>query len=415
MLRYTFLFKGNVFEFYGNFRPNKMLRAYNRIHWLVIGYIKENVNEYIPDDIRIIVADYIGNDYRIHVLKFKTFVHTENMLITWKKHINKDIKSVKRIYFNGRYYFMITNDGICFDRHDNEIEYLKNHRIGLVSSGNTNNHVFLYTNKHVLYGYGNNKYGQITGNKKFNDHNKRSFHLKDKYQIFYKFKSILVDIKCGYRHTLFLDDIGIVYGVGCTGYGELGIISDTLFPFGIIDGLNDIQSISACAYASYALNNEGILYTFGTNTRGELGREIGTDIIQSIDDIIIDSIATGYGHVACITKNKELYTFGHNSREQCGLDNATRMKVSIPTKISINNNDKIKFVSCGNIFTIIKTYNDDYYYFGDSTICSDIILPNDIDLLIKPISLEQIKDVTSENGKIIDIIGGGQYMSFIFA
>ena len=139
-----------------------------------------------------------------------------------------------------------------------------------------------------IYGRGDNLYGQLGLG-----HNNSPQIIAS---LVNDHSSNIVQFCCGLHHALFLDDIGNVYSVGknesdLTSSGQLGlgnfINQNTLQQ---IVNIPPIQTISCSGSSSYLLDFEGNVWSFGLNTRGQLGQGNTGDYnvptkIKSIKDI----------------------------------------------------------------------------------------------------------------------------------
>jgi alpha-tubulin suppressor-like RCC1 family protein len=85
----------------------------------------------------------------------------------------------------------------------------------------------------------------------------------------------ICDVAAGNKHSLFLSLTGEVYSCGRNDYGQLGYSTDIVtqnVPRLVTDLRRRVSKIVAGGEHSLALSN-GDLYSFGSNTRGQLGRE----------------------------------------------------------------------------------------------------------------------------------------------
>jgi alpha-tubulin suppressor-like RCC1 family protein len=175
-------------------------------------------------------------------------------------------------------------------------------------------------------------------------------------------------ISDGSEHMLALDENGKVYSFGNNGKGQLGLgynINEDQ-PM-LIPGFNNIIEISAGHDHSLILTEDGNVYSFGDNYYGQLGlgdninRNIPT-LIQGIKNIV--KISAGSAHSLLLTQNGEIYSFGNNARGQLGLgDNINR---NMPTLILGFNN--IVQISAGMFHSLILTNEDKIYSFGANQI-----------------------------------------------
>ena len=77
----------------------------------------------------------------------------------------------------------------------------------------------------------------------------------------------------------------------------------------------------ACNNGSTALvTKDGSLLMFGKDT---LYTDEATGLVPDLKDVHIESVALGKAHAAVLTNQGHLYTFGINNRGQCGRDFVT--------------------------------------------------------------------------------------------
>ena len=131
------------------------------------------------------------------------------------------------------------------------------------------------------------------------------------------YEPLLMDFSFGRYHSLFLDEIGHVYGCGML-YRNTGLGNSIE---NIADAKN-IQYISCCGYSSFLLNNDNHLYVFGSNIQGQLA--INDKSTQSVSYIKlalknVTQFSCGFHHIGCLLANNELYMYGWNVYHQCGV------------------------------------------------------------------------------------------------
>lgn len=129
-----------------------------------------------------------------------------------------------------------------------------------------------------VYGMGGNGYGQLgdgTTSSRF-----EPVSIDDTEILFGK---IIVQISCGYYHTMLLDSNGYVYGVGFNFYGQLGDGSNVnkLTPVavstsGVLYRKNIVQISTGYQYSMF-LDSEGNVYGVGNNNVGQIGDGSTTD------------------------------------------------------------------------------------------------------------------------------------------
>ena len=110
----------------------------------------------------------------------------------------------------------------------------------------------------------------------------------------------------------------------------------------------------SCGYTHVAfLTNQGDLYTWGNNKSGQLGQ--GDHNTRTVPTKVglnsrVKSVSSGPYHSALITDEGHLYVWGSNFQGNLGLANEKDRYILIPTRIS-NFTDVIQ-VACGGSHTV---------------------------------------------------------------
>ena len=390
------------------------------------GYVRQMINMVIPHVIIMIINVFYGSSIKFNIYDSKTKKHIKNC-----------------VYFNivadARFY--INNDGTLFVNGDNifgqlgmnskEIDYkdLTKHNffngydIALINNSSINgHHCFIYTWDNKLYGFGYNKKHQIA---------KPDENARKKQHIFLKpellrcdFDSILVQIACGDRHTLFLTKNGNVYGTGANNSGQLikityateeeylASLCDNLYNHKIhrkILDNNDIKRIGCCKESSYVMDNNDVLFSFGDNEYGQLGiqniyAETTYNKNRVHDGKKLKTFDCGELHIGILTDNNHVWMYGLNDEHQCGNMFGEKCHGH---KIVLDN-ELITGIKCGLSHNIIKTHKNNYYGFGCNS-SNQLLIPNNFnhDISIsKPtlISKEYLSKLINSNNDIIDLI-----------
>ena len=181
-----------------------------------------------------------------------------------------------------------------------------------------------------------------------------------------KGKNIVDIVKSGFFKVA-LDDNGKVYTWGSNVGGQLGngTENDSSVPICISDTENsvlkgkNIKNISANGYTVCAIDDNGKVYTWGDNERGQLGN--GTKNDSSVPICISDTensvlkgknikniSANGYT-VCAIDDNGKVYTWGKNNYGQLG--NGTTTNSSMPICISDVQNNALNNATITKIIT----------------------------------------------------------------
>jgi alpha-tubulin suppressor-like RCC1 family protein len=125
----------------------------------------------------------------------------------------------------------------------------------------------------------------------------------------------------GAEHGIAVDDSGIVWTWGQNNYGQLGHGDQTLRNTPAqISGLSDVSQVYAGAYSSYAVTKSGNLYAWGRNHNGELGVNLsGDQLTPQIVPLIgeLQDLSVGVSHVLAII-DSNLYSWGNDGFDQLG-------------------------------------------------------------------------------------------------
>ena len=129
-------------------------------------------------------------------------------------------------------------------------------------------------------------------------------------------------------------------------------------------------------------NQSNILVSFGNNSHCETGHvEYRTvfgkieykslsmpRVLYQLKNKEIISIKSGWEHNVCQDINKMLYSWGNNSRGQCGFGISENVNgiVTYPKNIIELNDKQIKEISCGNEHTLALTKDGDVFSWGSA-------------------------------------------------
>jgi hypothetical protein len=199
----------------------------------------------------------------------------------------------------------------------------------------------------------------------------------------------IVQVACGYYHTIFLDDNGNVYSCGLNSVGQLGYTNDggVETPRKITPGTGDdlldktIVQVACGWYHTIFLDDNGNVYSCGENNNGQLGytNDGNVETPRKItpatgDDLIgktIVQVVCGYYHTIFLDDNGNVYSCGYNDNGQLGYtnDNIFNTNVFTPKQIEPAPGDdlsgkKIVQVACGSYHTIFLDDNGNVYSCG---------------------------------------------------
>lgn len=211
-------------------------------------------------------------------------------------------------------------------------------------------HTVCLTECGELYSFGRNQYGQLgQGNKQ-----KINFPMKIQSLNNVDF------VECGGFHTICKTFSNEIFSWGWNAMGQLGIknFEDQEFPTKCLHWPENIVDIK-CGYTHtlvLTLNQE--VYSCGDNDSGQLGRttekEVSAElkIIPNLSNII--RIECGESHSKCIDISKDLFVFGNNSFGQLGLGHDKNQLTPLRNPFLSN----IVDISPGGMHSLVKMENE---------------------------------------------------------
>ena len=144
------------------------------------------------------------------------------------------------------------------------------------------------------------------------------------------------------------------------------------------------KMVSARNDHSLVLLENGYVLSFGSNEKGQLGRDQKTPELEDVNDFMIDPnhfknividgshekvvyISAGYDHCAAITESHLLYTWGGGKHGQHGQGHTRDLSSpSLMEPFSDGKEIKVSRVSCGDSFTIALCMDGTLLAFGSS-------------------------------------------------
>ena len=189
----------------------------------------------------------------------------------------------------------------------------------------------------------------------------------------------IVDISCGYDHTLALSESGKLYAWGYNNYGQLGLgdVIDIFEPMTIeMPGNIFIKQISCGRAHSLLLSTDGHIYSFGLNSHGQLGdgstsKKMSPILIES--DIKFTEIFAFEDISMALSEDNKVYVCGRLRDEtqltlmDTNLDsfqeaiNTFSRKVFTYKPLSIKDVFHKKLINNRRLKTMIKVFNEEKY------------------------------------------------------
>ncbi|CAB3378357.1 Hypothetical predicted protein [Cloeon dipterum] len=139
----------------------------------------------------------------------------------------------------------------------------------------------------------------------------------------------VVQVACGYYHTLVLTSQGEVYAFGRNDNGQLGLGNayNHLLPQrvgGLLDG-QIVTSIACQSISSFALLQSGEVFSWGYNSNnGRLGftsnsnQECSPCHVPGLDGVVISKIVCGPYFTLALSDEGKIYAWGENYDSQLG-------------------------------------------------------------------------------------------------
>ncbi|KAJ5066757.1 claret isoform a [Anaeramoeba ignava] len=249
--------------------------------------IEENIQKVTVDKNDRIIQDIVSGGFSIYLL-------TSN----------------QNAYGIGSNYFgQLGFDFKTLEETEKPILMMKN--VSKIFSGNSSNHVFLLNSNQELFGCGDNEFGQLGLGES---------RKETKIQKLTKIQNIpkgkIIDIKCGYSHSIML-----------------------------IENENENENPKRKLYSTGDYSCNGLYKNKDTYEF----TEIKTSLFENDDDILDFSI--GRYHTLILTSNSKLIGFGDNEFGQLGTGNTETKSILIQIelpKLRFNENISNYHLYCGN-------------------------------------------------------------------
>ncbi|KAF6170563.1 hypothetical protein GIB67_031971 [Kingdonia uniflora] len=180
-------------------------------------------------------------------------------------------------------------------------------------------------------------------------------------------------IAAGAEHTAAITENGELYGWGWGRYGNLGLgdRNDRLVPQKV-SAINGQQMIQvACGWRhTISVSSSGGLYTYGWSKYGQLGHGDFEDHLiphqlQALSHSFISQISGGWRHTMAVTSDGRLYGWGWNKFGQVGAGDSVDHCSPVP--VPFPHDQKVFQISCGWRHTLAVTERHNIFSWGRGT------------------------------------------------
>lgn len=118
-----------------------------------------------------------------------------------------------------------------------------------------------------------------------------------------------------------------------------------------------------------ALNSAGVLYAWGDNANGVLGNGTETDsntpvAVTAPAGVTFIAVSAGYSHAMALSSAGEVYTWGSDTYGQLGNGSTSSDPVKVPTKITVHESKKVVAVAAGYSFSVALLSDGSVYAWG---------------------------------------------------
>jgi alpha-tubulin suppressor-like RCC1 family protein len=169
-------------------------------------------------------------------------------------------------------------------------------------------------------------------------------------------RQVVVQVACGWRHTMALTDVGQLYAFGANADGQLGVgderVQCAMAPR-LVDAFSGrfVKHIDAGFCHSAALVDDS-LYTWGWGEKGQLGhggddakRQFAPRRVPLPDSVRPSQVSCGGFHTAAIVETGHAYAWGSNRFGQLGLaDTVDRLS---PQLVASLGDIHVTHIACG--------------------------------------------------------------------
>ena len=225
-------------------------------------------------------------------------------------------------------------------------------------------HVCLVNKDGYAIGWGLNNKGQVLGESE-------AVSIQNPVRIQLPNARKIVKISAGEEHTLALQEDGALWSWGSNDMGQLGIDDSSIHlsrkPLRV---LNDVKGVACGAKHSAAILRDQ-LFCWGWGIHGQCGQHVTDKVlkpeeVKNLSGMQLIDVCAGVGHTVCLSK-LGVYTFGMNYSGQLGQ--GTHESSSTPVLVDLadpyEDRNSPLAIQCGAYHTIVTAGNT-VYGFGSN-------------------------------------------------
>ena len=186
-----------------------------------------------------------------------------------------------------------------------------------------------------------------------------------------------VHVSAGYGFSVALASDGSLYSWGDNSRGQLGRTVTSNNPANRphkVEAPAGITFIQASAGGSYvvALSSDGNIYTWGDNSAGQLGRAVTSNTpadkpgkADTPADVTFTSVSAGRGHTVAVDTQGDVYTWGDNTHGELGRS-TTSTPADKPGKVETPAGITFTQASAGESHSVAVSDDGSLYTWGNT-------------------------------------------------